>query len=316
MIRGFEVPSGSRLADANHLLSGPGFWSEYLLSTARVEGLFDDAGRGTMREALQDGENWPVLSVRLLPTGGHHRWLRIVYRNFDDDAGIDYLIASDLGGTAIPIAAIEGHFRGPGLCWEELLALAGMPDPQLTRAQRFLLALPLLGDAAAPGDAPAVIAAVLQELDAVDHSENVAGQLLQTWEPAEWVIRQGVRMCLGRHSPRHVQDLSLRQLHEVDEALGGRFCRARNANMEYRFGRAGRSVPRWRFEVADSRVESGVGVRLAGRLDGEIRDGEVTMVGNERRVAGLDFAGANGSVVLVVEGDVLLERGTVLWPID
>jgi hypothetical protein len=207
--------------------------------------------------------------------------LRIVYRNFPDDAGIDFLVTSDLGGTAIAIAAVEGHFRGPGLCWAELQALAGMPDPVHSPTQRLVLALPSLGDTGRPADAVTVVTDALRSIGAVGDAGALAAELIESptmFGHATWAIRQGVRMCLGRHAVRHVQDLSLNHLREVDLAFGGRYYRSRSGSSEYRHGAVGRTLPRWRYEVTESRTVLGVGMRLRGRLDGEVRDGEPALL--------------------------------------
>ena len=276
-IRGYERDEGTRIVDANALVDQPGFWSVYLRSACLCESApfdADQAGSSAVEHALSDRHRWPVLSLRLAPVGkGLWRWLRIVYRNFPEDAGIDFLVVSDLGGAAITIASVEGHFFGPGMCWEELRAVADMPDPTLTAAQRLILALPLVGDVGLPADARAVVTEALRSVGAVGNADRLAGEILDGGQ-AEWQIRQGVRMCLGRHAVRHVQDLSLNALREVDLAFGGRCYRSRYGRREYGPRSAGRTMPRWRFEVIDSRADADVGLRLIGRLDGEIRDGE------------------------------------------
>ncbi|MFG2099937.1 hypothetical protein ACGFJ5_04980 [Micromonospora echinaurantiaca] len=281
-IQGYELPDGARLVDGNVLLEQPGFWPVYLAymggSVYDTSTAFDvpESARADMERTLLDRTRWPALSVRLAPAHGKWwRWLRIVNRNMPDDGGLDVLVTSDLGGSAVRIAGL-GEFYGPGLCWEELLALADMPDPVLSREQRLLLALPFVGDGAVPVDTRAVVAAALRSVGATGNVDTLVSDLVdpaQGWFAGMWVIRHGVRMCLARHALRHMQDTSLNELREVDLAFGARFVRSRSGSREYRPRAAGRTVPRWRFEVVEARAD-GVGLRLLGRLDGEIRDGE------------------------------------------
>ncbi|MEV4546191.1 hypothetical protein [Micromonospora echinaurantiaca] len=281
-IQGYELPDGARLVDGNVLLEQLGFWPVYLAymggSVYDTSTAFDvpQSARADMERTLLDRARWPVLSVRLAPAHREWwRWLRVVNRNMPDDGGLDVLVTSDLGGSAVRIAGL-GEFYGPGLCWEELLALADLPDPALSREQRLLLALPFVGEGAVPTDARAVVAAALRSVGATGNVDTLVGDLVgpaQGWFAGMWVIRHGVRMCLARHALRHMQDTSLNELREVDLAFGARFVRSRSGSREYRPRAAGRMVPRWRFEVVEARAD-GVGLRLLGRLDGEIRDGE------------------------------------------
>ena len=281
-IQGYELPDGARLVDGNVLLERPGFWPVYLAymggAVYDTSAAFDvpESARFDMERTLLDRAQWPVLSVRLTPARGKWwRWLRIVNRNMPDDGGLDVLVTSDLGGSAVRIAGL-GEFYGPGLCWEELWALADMPDPVLSREQRLLLALPFMNDGVVPADARTVVAAALRSVGATGNVDTLVSDLVdpaQGWGAGMWVIRHGVRMCLTRHALRHMQDTSLNELREVDLAFGARFARSRSGSREYRPRAAGRTLPRWRFEVVEARAD-GVGLRLLGRLDGEIRDGE------------------------------------------
>ncbi|MER6590407.1 hypothetical protein ABT214_00760 [Micromonospora purpureochromogenes] len=281
-IQGYELPDGARLVDGNVLLERPGFWPVYLAymggEVYDTSAAFDvpESARSDMERTLLDRAQWPVLSVRLTPAHGKWwRWLRIVNRNMPDDGGLDVLVTSDLGGSAVRIAGL-GEFYGPGLCWEELWALAEMPDPVLSREQRLLLALPFTVDGVVPADARTVVAAALRSVGATGDVDTLVSDLVdpaEGWGAGLWVIRHGVRMCLARHALRHMQDTSLNELREVDLAFGARFARARSGSREYRPRAAGRTVPRWRFEVVEARAD-GVGLRLLGGLDGEIRDGE------------------------------------------
>ena len=276
-VHGYELPPGTSVVDANALIHQPGFWPAYLGAFAPAESVdaaFAVDGASAVERAMRNQQRWPAISLRLAPAGRgqHWYWLRIVYRNFPGDAGIDFLVTSDLGGSAVTIACVDGHFRGPGVCWAELQALTDMPDEVWRPEQRRLLALPLLGDADVPTEARATIADALRSVGATGDVEELAGNCLDG--QSTWQIRQGVRMCLGRHALRHVQDMSLNKLRDVDIALGGRYYRSRSRDHRVG-GRADvRMGPRWRYEVTDSRADAAGGVRLRGHLHGEIRDGE------------------------------------------
>jgi hypothetical protein len=329
-IRGYEREEGTSIIDAGDLMARPEFWPAYLscfVSRELVLASFNQSNWSAVEAELLDRQRWPAFSLRLAPaTRGLWRWLRVVYRNFPDDAGIDFLVTSDLGGMAIPVAAAEGHFRGPGLCWEELQVVAAMEDPVHSAAQRFVLSLPLLGDTGRPADARTVVAEALAAVGAVKDAGMLAGELLESprwWSHAPWTIRQGVRMCLGHHTLRHVQDLSLNHLREVDLAFGGRYYRSRSGRREYGPREAGRTRPRWRFEVADSRVD-GSGLHLRGHLDGQIRDGESARLVDGDSYTIIDAVGlgfedrATGQLVLTIpEAPVSAPAaGASLHPID
>jgi hypothetical protein len=281
-IQGYELPEGARLVDGKALLERPGFWPVYLAymsgAVHDTSAAFDvpESARLEMERTLLDRAKWPVMSVRLTPARNKWwRWLRIVSRNTPDDGGLDVLVTSDLGGSAVRIAGL-GDFYGPGLCWEELSALADMPDPLLSREQRLLLALPFMSDGVVPPDARTVVAAALRSVGATGSVDTLVSDLVdpaEGWDAGMWVIRHGVRTCLARHALRHPQDTSLNELREVDLAFGARFFRSQSGSREYRPRAAGRTVPRWRFEVTEAQTD-GTGLRLLGRLDGEIRDGE------------------------------------------
>lgn len=333
LIRGYETAPGRRTVDASALVGRPGFWPAYLYSLTGNESVWeafaaDPADGAAVTEALKDPQRWPVISVRLAPAApGRWYWLRVVHRNFPDDAGVDFLVSSDLGGTAITIASLEGHFRGPGACWEELAALADGPDPVLSAAQRLLLALPLLGDVDRPGSARAVVAAALASVGATGDADPLAGSLLDDppmWSHATWEIRQGVRMCRGTHAVRHVQDLSLNHLREVDLAFGGRYYRGRAGRREYGRRAAGRTMPRWLFEVTGSRVDDGVGLRLRGHLHGELRDTEPARLvdaGSAHLVGAVHLDGEDGAtrqLVIAIRDTTLAAPapGASLHPVD
>jgi hypothetical protein len=222
---GWEPPLvPSPLVDAGAMPARPGFWPAFLyavgLSKSAAEAFDDDlADVSVLIDELVDPTAWPVLSIRL--HRGH--LLHIVMRNFPDDAGVDFVIAPPVGGRYIPLAAMEGSFRGPGLSWPELVAAARQPDDVLSPAARMLLLLPITGDTHTPAHAAPLIAKALTSVGATRLQDVVASELLNVrafWAPATWTTVQGVRVCDGHHSYRTLGGLTRQQLELVDEALG------------------------------------------------------------------------------------------------
>jgi hypothetical protein len=58
----------------------------------------------------------------------HRNRLHIIMRNFEGDAGVDYVLETSAGDKSIDLAALEGHFRGPALAWSELMVAAQQSD--------------------------------------------------------------------------------------------------------------------------------------------------------------------------------------------
>jgi hypothetical protein len=199
-----------------------GFWPAFLNwvgGSASAIHAFDDgpADVSAMFDELDNSEAWPVLALGLRQ--GH--LLHIVMRNFPDDAGVDYVLSPADGGQHIPLAAMEGHFRGPALSWLELVAAARQPDA-LSPAARLLLLKPVAADTDTPANASAVIAAALTSVGATAFQHEVAGELAHDhrhWEPATWTTFQGLRVCTGGHSYRTLGSLTREQHELIDQAL-------------------------------------------------------------------------------------------------
>src|SRR5690349_25081790 len=111
----------------------------------------DEQEAGALHSRLLGGVAWPVFTV---PLAGDHR-LYVVYRAFEEDEGIDYLLHHPDWDAAEHLAADEGHFMDPGLSWAELTAAAdnGLRGGSTTDTHaRLLLLLPAFGDDAVPDD--------------------------------------------------------------------------------------------------------------------------------------------------------------------
>jgi len=169
---------------------------------------------------LHDGDGWPVVSL----DGYYGSSIHLVFRNYSGDSGWDYLLTIKPGAVQLCLAALEGHFRGPGISWPELLALSGLKNDQ--RAERLLLLLPMLGDVATPRTAEDTVMEALSAIGATSETSRVASQLLsassRSWGPTEWTTVTGdVPVCLGSHSDRHPGRRSPAELVAVAAALNG-----------------------------------------------------------------------------------------------
>ena len=56
---------------------------------------------------------WPVISLNLAQ--GHR--VHILFRNYEDDSGWDYLLQQAGSDVVITAASLEGGFHGPALSW-------------------------------------------------------------------------------------------------------------------------------------------------------------------------------------------------------
>lgn len=212
-------------------LTDPLFWPLHLYASSPGEeaqraayGVAKDAVMELYRKLSADDE-WPMFTVPL--ASGHV--IHVVYRNSEDEYGVDYLIHHPTWPEAEPLAAVDGHFMGPGLAWPELLSAAGqrpragkgVDDPNT----RLLLLFPALGDAHLPPDAAAVLGTALAALTTVEAPAAVARSLLATqglWVPAHWRSEADVLVNDGPHSyrnPANTFALPGERLREVSDAL-------------------------------------------------------------------------------------------------
>ncbi|MFB6560807.1 hypothetical protein ACFCYH_18355 [Streptomyces sp. NPDC056400] len=131
-----------------------------------------------------------------MPLHGNHH-LYVVYRAFDDDEGIDYLLHHPDWEAAERLAQDEGHFMGPGLSWAELTAAADndLPGGSTTDPNaRLLLLLPALGDDNVPDGAVERLAAALHARTRVEAPERLAAALLGDQGPCgptRWATAEG-----------------------------------------------------------------------------------------------------------------------------
>jgi hypothetical protein len=153
----------------------------------------DEQEAGALQSRLLGGYAWPVFTV---PLAGDHR-LYVVYRAFEEDEGIDYLLHHPDWDMAERLAQDEGHLMGPGLSWAELTAAAdsGLAGGSTTdRHARLLLLLPAFGDDAVPDDAVDRLTAALRARTRVEAPDRLAAALLKDQGPCgpvRWTTAEG-----------------------------------------------------------------------------------------------------------------------------
>lgn len=153
----------------------------------------DEQEAADLQRRLLASDLWPVFTVPL--TGGHR--LYVVYRAFEEDEGIDYLLHHPDWDGAEHFAQDEGHFMGPGLSWVELTAAAdnGLPGGSTTDPHaRLLLLLPAFGDDALPDSAIDRLTAALRARTRVEAPDRLAAALLEDQGPCgpvHWTAAEG-----------------------------------------------------------------------------------------------------------------------------
>jgi hypothetical protein len=227
-IPGYE---GGPLVGGDAYLDDPLFWPVHLGSCLRGEGAqraafgADWDAAMELYRTLSAEHAWPVFSVPL--RSGHT--IYVVYRNFVDEWGVDYLIHQPAWPEAETLAVDDGHFMGPGMAWPELLSAARQPATEgIGDADaRLLLLFPTLGDALLPDDEAASLTSALAALTLIEEPAEVARMLLENqgqWAPARWRSAGGVWINDGGHSyrnPHNAFALPERRLLEISSALQG-----------------------------------------------------------------------------------------------
>ena len=204
-----------KLTDGWKIASGPEFWAAHLLAQGFDEDedvIFDafkvkEPAVNKVLDRLTGPDTWPVFTVGL-PGGAR---LHVVYRNYDDDEGVDYLF--DAGGgldDAVRIAGLEGDFAGPGASLAELAGFAGRDE--------VLLLAPMCGEADASRDA-------IRHLTAATGSRELTDLLIEDhpmWDAPAWRRDGDLLVCDGEDSPRNprsVTALPRRALEEITAAF-------------------------------------------------------------------------------------------------
>src|SRR5207237_1046095 len=136
-------------------------------------------------DELSNPTQWPVFTLAL----ASRTRLRIVVRNYPDDAGVDYLLERGDGTPVLQLAALEGHFSGPAVSWPELVSTIQDGADGHAAIDRFLLLLPVLGDTDTPAVAHRITTQVVTTVGAIRDQATVATQLLDNrryWAPSSW----------------------------------------------------------------------------------------------------------------------------------
>ncbi|GAA2348611.1 hypothetical protein [Dactylosporangium salmoneum] len=190
-----EVDVAALAVDGWHLAERPGFWAAHW----REQFIDDDnllsrawgVSEAVVTERMNDlyaPQAWPVFRIELRGDAE----LAVVFRNFADDGGVDYLVLPGSGRKVIEIAGLEGHQRGPGLSWPELVAVADRQPGRVRRAQTLLLLAPAFGDEAADTpDAVSALSDAMRTLGATGDTAKLAALAVSDevvfWGHVPWV---------------------------------------------------------------------------------------------------------------------------------
>jgi hypothetical protein len=199
------------ITGGSEFMDRPGFWAAHYLNqsvdeddlAAEVWGVPIETIREVM-EQLTDPASWPAFEIGL---DGDAK-LAVVYRNMDGDYGVDYLLVPGSEQECVMVAALEGHYRGPGISWPELSAVADRFADPLERARAMLLLGPMLGDVeAVEPEAIAELAEALRLTGGTGDVEGFARLIVSEnplWEPATWhTTDDGSTVCDEENSPRN-----------------------------------------------------------------------------------------------------------------
>ncbi|MBC9717014.1 hypothetical protein H9Y04_31225 [Streptomyces sp. TRM66268-LWL] len=190
---------GGPLAAGEPLLTRPGFWSNYLLLAGAQaperpapEWFGEDgADADELYETLWSPESWPVFRVRSADGSG----VLVVFRNLEEDEGVDYLRVHPDRTHAELLAKWEGEREGAGLPWPDMVRIADSPAPGAGVREphlRLLLLLPLLDEPYVPeGALPRIAEALTAAGTPPDMAHATAGRLLtaltgRVWHDADW----------------------------------------------------------------------------------------------------------------------------------
>jgi hypothetical protein len=207
-LNGYEPPFvESPLIDGSAIMANDLFWPAFLhtvggsASAPHAFGV-DPADLNEVIETLLRETKWPVFSLHLARASRVH----IIMRNFPDDGGVDYVLDHGTERDAIPLATMEGHFRGPALAWPELIAATQQLGVDHTPAGRLLLLVPVCADRARPADATETVATALTAIGARSDTHQVSDELLNSprfWtRDCEWTTADDALVCLGTHAYR------------------------------------------------------------------------------------------------------------------
>ncbi len=220
MTQPLRIPeyANADLVQGDDLALGPAFWLAHLLLTMGDPGDAPEAygvttaAYDSMVERLSDvGRPWPVFRI---PFGGGHTVL-VTYASHEDENSVDFVVRHPGWGRTGYLGSIGPSYSGPGLSWQELTTIAeyspdggtepGLSDP----AQRLLLLLPMLGDAATPREVTQVVTRALIRCGisaeaAPGFADNLVGP--DGNQQHTWSVGPGnpIPVCSSRGSARQV----------------------------------------------------------------------------------------------------------------
>ncbi|MEU6749014.1 hypothetical protein ABZ914_22580 [Spirillospora sp. NPDC046719] len=165
LIDGYE---NAPLVDGTALLTERLFWPTYLAAWTDLEDdTVIDAAFSVERDELEAFygqltalERWPVLAVPLR-AGAQ---IVVIFRNLEDDTGVDLLLQTPDSKGVMKWARLDGHFLVPGLSWPELAEISSRPGSRygVTESHaRMLLLLPFTGDSDTPATAAKTVSSAL-----------------------------------------------------------------------------------------------------------------------------------------------------------
>lgn len=225
----------AELVASEDLAREPAFWLAHLAETGSVSSDPQEYGvAASAYDAIVDRLSAetpsPVLRV---PFGGGHTIL-VIYSNDTDvnERYVEFVVRHPNWGRLGYLGFIGPSGSGPGLSWAELISIAeARPDDGATEAgladpaQRLLLLLPMLGDAASPADASVVVAQALVRCGiSADAAPRLADELIGSdmSNRPSWSVGPDnpVPVCSSHHSARQVP-IALGITPEQAQALAG-----------------------------------------------------------------------------------------------
>lgn len=245
MSESLEIPEyvDTELVAGEELADDPAFWLAHLqLTIGDLGGEATDYGIAAeaydqIVERLSDPDQpWPVFRV---PFAGGHTVLA-VYANYEDDNTVEFSVRHPAWDRLGHLGQHGPEYAGPGLSWAELTALAARtPEDAIAgtngltdSAQRMLLLLPMLGDAATPIGAWVAVAAALSHCGMPEEAATRFAQELMGTSPADYAMKPAwkvtdespVAVCESQYSPRQIPlalGISAEQAEALASALRG-----------------------------------------------------------------------------------------------
>ncbi|MFC7266486.1 hypothetical protein [Streptomyces lutosisoli] len=166
---------------------------------------------------LTDLGMWPVFRIPL--KGGAA--IAVIYRNFEDDPGVDYVLEPGADQPLLRLAAIGGEYFGPGIALSELHWIvrhgALLPD-DVAKSKALLLLLPMVGDMDRGESRLEDLGLVLSSTSSWTNAERFINDFLDDhplWESVTWASSGEILLCNGEHSPRNPASSFALPLHAL-----------------------------------------------------------------------------------------------------